>query len=519
MRPSGASPRDTKAPACYPDRMRKKLGFLVLAAISGALGSLGACSSSTPSAGPDASVDAGGGSDAATGVDAALAVSCNDAIEAVYGDPGALTGDRGAILKCATDRVWTRDELEAAARKSDYPYTGKPFTSGAKVFRVTFRTERGTTPPTPGYSSSLVFMPDAPTAGAPAVVAAHGTTGQAASCAPSRYKFTSTDNAFLSMVFPLVGAGYPVIAPDYAGYANYGAPGNPPSGYFASEDVGKSVLDGLRALRKLAPGAVSDKNIVVGHSQGGHAALSALALSETYGVPLTGVVAYAPVWFNQAIYGAAFLLADQFPLDTSPFLNATGLWYLYSHGELLDGQGKGGDIYVPAKRAAVKEFFDTACIGDADKIKPLGTLMTDLYTTEFVDSVKLAAAGVTDCGPTNEICKKWLARYAADRPHLTGRAATVPLLVPYGSKDDTLTSDRAVCGFERLRSDNAAYKVCLTKDASHSGVVGMRSGYVNDWIANVALGAPAPPACDQDEKALVDDAGAPIKCASPPPNN
>ena len=41
------------------------------------------------------------------------------------------------------------------------------------------------------------------------------------------------------MTLPLVGSGLPVIAPDWAGYANYGAPNNPPSAYANSVDVAK----------------------------------------------------------------------------------------------------------------------------------------------------------------------------------------------------------------------------------------------------------------------------------------
>jgi len=494
--------------------MRNKLG-------AGLVGLLGVCAfgfvhgcSSTDATPVDASTaDALAPEAAVPGADASVAVPCSDSIEAVYGDPGALTGEPGSVLKCAPDRVWPRAELEAFSATG-----GKPFTSGARVFRVTYRTERGTTPGTPGYSSALVFLPDTPTAGAPAVVVAHGTTGQGAACAPSKYKYETKGNSFVAMIFPIVGAGYPVIVPDYAGYANYGAKGNVPSGYHSSDDEGKSVLDGFRALRKIVPGFPSDKNIVVGHSQGGHAALSALAISETYGVPLSGVVTYAPNWMNQSVWGALFLLADQFPIETSAFTIAAGVWYHYSQAELFDGQGKGVDIFAADKRAAIKDFFDTACLGDTDKLKPLGTTVTDLYDPAFVGSVKFAAGGITECGATDETCKKWMARYAASRPHITGKATKVPQLVLYGTKDTTIPPDRAMCGFDRLKSDGATYKVCLSPDATHSGIVGARAGYVNDWIANVALGAPAPAPCDQDETGLTAN-GAQVKCASPPPNN
>ena len=69
----------------------------------------------------------------------------------------------------------------------------------------------------------------------------------------------------------MVGAGFPIIVPDLAGYANFGAAGNPISGYAAAADVGKSTLDGARALAKMFPRAFSGKVALVGHSQGGTA--------------------------------------------------------------------------------------------------------------------------------------------------------------------------------------------------------------------------------------------------------
>ncbi|MEO8878676.1 MAG: hypothetical protein ABI461_24010, partial [Polyangiaceae bacterium] len=77
---------------------------------------------------------------------------------------------------------------------------------------------------------------------------------------------------------------------------------------------------------------------------------------------------------------------------------------------------------------------------------------------------------------------------------------------------------RAACVFDRLTSDGANFNVCFEPGADHGGIVRVRADYVNDWIANVALGAPAPAACPENQSSLVDDAGAPVQCATPPPN-
>src|SRR5438552_2629164 len=82
------------------------------------------------------------------------------------------------------------------------------------------------------YSSSPVLIPDTPRASLlPVVVASHGSRGQAGKCAPSKNDPAGSyvEPDFVHQVYPLVGAGYAVIAPDLAGYANYGAANNPPS--------------------------------------------------------------------------------------------------------------------------------------------------------------------------------------------------------------------------------------------------------------------------------------------------
>ncbi len=70
-----------------------------------------------------------------------LAVACADAPDAIYGDPGPLPSDlakRGEILKCTTDPHLTKESLQATA--SELGYVGKPFTSGAHVYRIAYRT-------------------------------------------------------------------------------------------------------------------------------------------------------------------------------------------------------------------------------------------------------------------------------------------------------------------------------------------------------------------------------------------
>jgi dienelactone hydrolase len=444
----------------------------------------------------DAGLDGG----RATSIDVALA--CDDTIASIYADPGPLPAEKGAILRCARDKDLTAAELEKALPD----YVGKPFTSGAHVYRILYRTERGDAKSTPAASSAAVLIPTVPRAETlPVVVVSHGTRGQGAPCTASKL-------AELYQTGPLVGSGYVVIAPDLAGFNDYGAKGNPPSIYAGAADVGKSTLDGAKAVRKLIHEGLSEQIVLVGHSQGGHTALSALAMSASYdaGGTIAGVFVYTPLWFSQASWGALPLLASTYPFADYTLLNSAAIWYMYTHSEALDGPGHGGDIFKPEQRAAIKNFQDKVCLDEADKpLRALGTDITAVYDPAFVDSVAGAAGFGTEC--LDDVCKKWIARFAADRPHLKGAALKVPIEIAYGGSDHSIPPERLACVLDRLEADGAHYGLCIEPSADHPGIVFKRSDYANDWIGALTLGEPEPTPCKGSFKRPA--------CATPPAND
>jgi alpha-beta hydrolase superfamily lysophospholipase len=498
----------------------------------GAMAAMAACSSDesgsaggagSPGAQPDAAVEA----DAAGGQDAGgfgVEVACNDSLDSVYGDPGALPADKGAILRCAKEQDVSRTAMQA--RIDAAGYKSKPLASGARVYRVLYRTERGNG--APGASSAMVYLPDTPLADKlPVLVVSHGSRGQAATCAPSKNTpegaYVQTD--FETLVLGLAGAGFAVIAPDLAGYANFGAPGNPPSVFASAPDVARSTLDGARALRKLAGSKLTDQVVLAGHSQGGHTTLSALAFADSYGAGLSIAAAavYAPLWLSQRSWGALLLVASQYKIADSPAVNATSIWYHYTQAELYDGPGKGQELFQSGKRDAIRKWVEETCWSKSyPALEALGSTAADLFDTELQDAVKLAAAMTGTC-PTDEpkksVCEKWMKRYLDDRPHLLGSAATVPILVAYGGMDTTIAPDRFQCAIDRLVADKASLSYCFDPAADHSGVVATQGGFVAEWIANKTLGKPIAASCPASAITLVADGGATVKCNPVPPND
>jgi dienelactone hydrolase len=446
--------------------------------------------------------------------------SCNDDPASAFVAPGPLPAGNGQVLRCGHDGTLSAAQIDALARSAGY--VGAPLTSAASVVRLSYSTERGSQPPRPGFSSAIVLLPETPRANElPVVVVAHGTVGEAAPCAVSQEPLEGTDTYLAELGYPLVGAGYAVILPDYAGYAAFGQPGNPPSGYHSSADEAKSVLDAARALRALQPSLFNGDTVLVGHSQGGHAVLSALAIHETYGSggTLQGVVAYAPSWFPMTSFGALLADPSEFPLSTEADTVAASVWYHYSHAELLDGPGSGVLLFATGVRDGIRQFFDQTCDPDEQALASFGKTPTDIFDSAFVDSVAIPAALGTPC--IDATCTKWIARYADDRPHLTGDATHTPILVVYGDSDEWIPADREVCGFDRLASDGANATVCIVAGATHDGAVNKRAEYVNAWIGERTLGeSPAGP-CGPGAAVLVEaDAGdAAVTCSTPPPNH
>jgi dienelactone hydrolase len=127
-----------------------------------------------------------------------------------------------------------------------------------------------------------------PKGGWPILTWAHGTTGIADICAPSRAPAMAANAK--GPLEAWLKAGFAVVRTDYQGLGTRGT-----HLYLVGKDEGRSVLDVVRATRQLDP-RLGKRVVIAGHSQGGHAALWAAALAPkwTPELDLHGTVAYAP---------------------------------------------------------------------------------------------------------------------------------------------------------------------------------------------------------------------------------
>jgi pimeloyl-ACP methyl ester carboxylesterase len=154
------------------------------------------------------------------------------------------------------------------------------------------------------FETAAVYLPTrgaVPRRGRPVVAWDHGTSGVGDSAAPSRYPWLYPEpvstpwDLYAQWVGDLGRMGYVVSCPDYEGM---GTPGLNP--YLNAASEGRSTIDAIRAARRLASklGVRTCKRWgVVGHSEGGQAALAAAELARTSygaGLSLRATVPLAP---------------------------------------------------------------------------------------------------------------------------------------------------------------------------------------------------------------------------------
>ncbi len=254
--------------------------------------------------------------------------------------------------------------------------------------------------------SGMVVVPGGtpPPGGFPIVSWAHGTTGVASNCAPSR-----SGTGSIPGLRTMVAKRMIVAAADYRGL---GVAGLHP--YLVGKAEGEDVLDAARAARHLAGSAASDAVVVAGFSQGGQAALFAGELASSYAPDLfvAGVAAIAPV---TSVLDLAPTGNTPPPSGQSAF-SASVLWS-WAH------------LYPSVKLASV--------------LTPAGLADLDVVQSSCIDQV----ASVYDPAPPDRFFQPGWQRtagvVAANRANSPGSAPTTsPVLIVQGTADEVIPFGR-----------------------------------------------------------------------------
>jgi alpha-beta hydrolase superfamily lysophospholipase len=317
----------------------------------------------------------------------------------------------------------------------------------------------------PRVVSAVVGVPDqaAPPGGWPLLAWAHGTTGLADRCAPSRSP--EFDAGLTQVLEQAPQQGFAVVATDYEGLGTAG-----PHPYVVNIAEAHDVLDSVRAAERL-PGTgltAASKVVVWGHSQGGGAAALSAELAPRYApdVDLVGAAVGAP---------ATELAGLDVPLRTSPFFGYT----------LMVASG----YRVAYPSLPLSQELTPRGIGELDRVQQECGAESVVRLRGSVPSDYLAR-------PVAEVPAL---RTALDDNSAGHRPTPVPMFVYQGGSDEQIPVATSARMVERM-CDAGGYTVTrkIYPGQGHSQAVLAAAIDVLHFFADRLAGKPAASQCGRD---------------------
>lgn len=271
-------------------------------------------------------------------------------------------------------------------------------------YLIRYRSISGVDGKTPREDTAAVFLPKGvtPQGGWPVVIWAHGTVGIATHCAPSLNPRTPRDSQYLNTWLSL---GFAVVAPDYAGLGSEGL-----HHYMNSRAEAWSVLDSARAALSAFP--LQNRLVLVGQSQGAHAAFASAGYQKTYAPKLNilATVVTGTPYFNattsvQQVFGTS--------KTTGPDPKIPYAFYIYLSAEDTNPHLKAENYFQPMALpflqqaremciAPLTEQVNRYSLNAANTLKPaMQTLLetqieTMLYPTLYIEHPVFIGIGGDD---------------------------------------------------------------------------------------------------------------------------
>jgi hypothetical protein len=371
--------------------------------------------------------------------------------ESGAGDESAAGGDRqaqefdGGDFYAAPDPV-PDDEHGTLVRYQ--PVDGVDV-GGATAWRIMYVSESLEGERIVVTGTALVPPGEAPTGGRPVLTIAHGTSGIADECAPSKHPAATE----LSLMDPFVDAGYLVVLSDYEGL---GTPGRHP--YLVGESEGRGVLDGALAARELPDADAGDQLSIFGYSQGGHGALFAGQLTADWApdYELVGTVAGAPATELSVIFGAAGSL----PIAGFLYMIIAGFAEAYPEADP-------SLVLTPAGESELPQV-DRGCVSDV------------IRHFTGTPNAELLKPGLSDVEP-------WADLETANDP---GRVATdSPILIVHSAADDVVPAALSQVLVRRMCAEGQVVERSVyDKGQSHVQAVPDAVSDAFEWLQQRAAG-------------------------------
>jgi len=288
-----------------------------------------------------------------------------------------------------------------------------------------------------------------PAGGWPIVAWAHGTSGLAAACAPSRKPSAP----------PAFGVQGVRVATDYIGLG----PEGEVHPYLSAAAEGHAVIDSVVAARNLPQTGAGTEWLVAGVSQGGHAALvtSEQAAQRLPDVRLVGTVAIAP----------GSQLGETYGDD----LQARIITAMVLVGIEADDPSVHPSDYLSAAALPAADLIRTKCVQDIiGSALPL-SMAPDFYTVD---------------PRTSPLGKAWLAKNDPGQVK-----SDAPLLLVQGGKDLLVLPPRTAALFQRLCALGQVVQQLAIPEGTHDTVTNLAKDQIVPWVAARFAGQPATNDC------------------------
>ena len=323
---------------------------------------------------------------------------------------------------------------------------------------ITYASQDGNGDPVVVSGAVSIPRTPAPEGGYPVISWAHGTTGVADACAPSADFAGGPAHGYLSGVNASlddwVAKGYAVVSTDYQGL---GTPGIHP--YVNGDTETNAVVDIVRAARAMDP-AVGSTWFVIGHSQGGQAALFTAAQGGERApeLHLGGAVAIAP--------GNGLDQTPQYFRSGVPGIEAAEAFLpLILLGAQAADPAIDPSALLTEQAQPLLTVARTGCIDDIRKVPPVPA--GQVFRPD------------ADLGPLTE----YLARQEPSRVHVQ-----VPTLVAQSSGDLVVSESSTDLMVKTLQDNGNELTYRTYEGADHRGTIGASQKDAQDFVAGILAG-------------------------------
>jgi pimeloyl-ACP methyl ester carboxylesterase len=316
-------------------------------------------------------------------------------------------------------------------------------------------------------------LPSGGATNVPIAAVEHQTSGMGPSCGPTHNPVITAN-----LALPLVGRGYAVVATDYAGMGV----DNGMVSYLNGASEAAATLDAVRALRhfhdpRFDAAQLSADFFVIGHSQGGHAALfTHQYFDPTLGVSLLGSVSFAPGLGNAKDWSASFSDASK-PLG---LLDAFATMSLYAQ-RLYVGGPDAATWLTAGAQSSLPTLLHDDCANVGPRLQQTFKTQGALYTPAFLS----AAAS---CGFTAPCAgfEPWSTELESEEPG--DFASPVPALLLQGASDTVVLPADTACIAQRLTARGTPVQACEYTGLDHVSVVPNALPDALLWMAGRRVG-------------------------------